>query len=104
MSEPPAARPWFRPKTFGYGATPNTWEGWLATILFVFLILATSALGDPSDAARPRSAQVLLALKAMLGLADVRLGIVPMMSIIAAETVAFIAFARWKSRGPWFRG
>jgi hypothetical protein len=23
---------WFRPKNYGYGATPVTWEGWLATI------------------------------------------------------------------------
>ncbi len=25
------ARCWFRPKCYGYGATPVTWEGWLAT-------------------------------------------------------------------------
>jgi hypothetical protein len=23
-----ANRYWFRPKTFGYGASPTTWEGW----------------------------------------------------------------------------
>lgn len=23
---------WFRPKTYGYGATPVTWEGWAITI------------------------------------------------------------------------
>jgi len=23
---------WFRPKSFGYGATPMTWEGWALTI------------------------------------------------------------------------
>jgi hypothetical protein len=22
-------RYWFRQKTFGYGATPNTWQGWV---------------------------------------------------------------------------
>ena len=22
---------WFRQKTFGYGATPNTWQGWVLT-------------------------------------------------------------------------
>lgn len=101
MSEPSAGRPWFRPKDFGYGATPVTWEGWLATILFVLLVLATTALGDPRGAASPRSVHVLLALKAMLGLTDVRLGIVQMLSIIAAEFIAFIAFARWKTSGPW---
>jgi hypothetical protein len=25
-------RYWFRQKTFGYGATPNTWQGWLLTV------------------------------------------------------------------------
>ena len=23
---------WFRPKSFGYGATPVTWQGWLFTL------------------------------------------------------------------------
>jgi hypothetical protein len=31
-------RYWFRQKRFGYGATPNTWEGWLVTALFVLLV------------------------------------------------------------------
>ena len=25
-------RYWFRPKRFGYGATPVTWEGWALTL------------------------------------------------------------------------
>ena len=25
-------RYWFRQKSFGYGATPNTWQGWLLTV------------------------------------------------------------------------
>jgi len=24
---------WFRQKKFGYGATPNTWQGWMLTIV-----------------------------------------------------------------------
>jgi hypothetical protein len=28
-------RYWFRPKSFGYGATPVTWEGWLLTLASV---------------------------------------------------------------------
>jgi hypothetical protein len=35
---------WFKPKTYGYGATPSNWKGWLATLVFVALILATSLL------------------------------------------------------------
>ena len=26
------AKYWFRQKSFGYGATPNTWQGWLLSI------------------------------------------------------------------------
>ncbi|MDB5419524.1 MAG: uncharacterized protein JWP50_2943 [Phenylobacterium sp.] len=96
-----AGRAWFRPKHFGYGATPSTWEGWLATLLFVLLIVATTALGDPRGAASPSSVHVLLIFKGLLGLTEVRLGIAPMLSIIAAESVAFVAFTRWKSSGPW---
>jgi len=30
----PPLRPgyWFRPKAFGWGATPATWQGWLLTL------------------------------------------------------------------------
>jgi hypothetical protein len=27
-----ASRPWFRPKRYGYGATPASWEGWAVTL------------------------------------------------------------------------
>jgi hypothetical protein len=36
------ARYWFRPKQYGYGATPVTWEGWAFTLLVAVLIAATS--------------------------------------------------------------
>ena len=36
--------PWFRRKTFGYGWTPASWEGWVATLLFV---LACIGISDP---------------------------------------------------------
>jgi hypothetical protein len=26
------ARYWFRQKKFGYGATPNSWQGWAVTV------------------------------------------------------------------------
>ncbi len=26
------AQYWFRQKRFGYGATPNSWQGWLLTV------------------------------------------------------------------------
>jgi len=33
---------WFRPKRYGYGATPVTWQGWAVTILVVLVVAAAS--------------------------------------------------------------
>lgn len=41
-------RGWFGPKAFGWGASPATWEGWLATALFV-LALGATGLIQPDD-------------------------------------------------------
>ena len=30
---------WFKPKTFGYGATPTTWEGWAVVGVYSLLIM-----------------------------------------------------------------
>jgi|TARA_B100001964_G_scaffold242946_1_gene319352 hypothetical protein len=31
---------WFKPKRYGYGATPSSWEGWLITIFFILVIMS----------------------------------------------------------------
>jgi hypothetical protein len=43
---------WFRPKTYGYGATPSSWQGWLAVAAFlaVEVGLAWAILGFDEDA------------------------------------------------------
>ncbi len=33
---------WFRPKRYGWGASPANWKGWLATAVFVVLVLAVN--------------------------------------------------------------
>ena len=35
-------RYWFRPKRYGYGATPITWEGWAVTLGTVLAMVAVS--------------------------------------------------------------
>ena len=52
------SRYWFLPKTYGYGATPSTWEGWVATLVFAVVfgaltIVAANPLlvGLPADRA-----------------------------------------------------
>jgi hypothetical protein len=33
---------WFAPKRYGWGATPNTWQGWVLTIGFVAILILLS--------------------------------------------------------------
>jgi small-conductance mechanosensitive channel len=35
---------WFKPKTFGYGATPATWEGWTVMAIYGAIILACAVV------------------------------------------------------------
>jgi hypothetical protein len=39
------ARYWFRQRSFGYGATPNTWQGWALTVIGVLLTCAVVMFG-----------------------------------------------------------
>jgi len=39
-------RYWFRQKRFGYGATPNTWQGWLFTIISAALTVGVIIAAD----------------------------------------------------------
>ncbi len=38
---------WFKPKAFGYGATPATWQGWLLVAAFVLLVGVVARLALP---------------------------------------------------------
>jgi hypothetical protein len=33
---------WFKPKRYGYGATPTTWQGWAVTLGTVLVMVAVS--------------------------------------------------------------
>jgi len=35
-------RYWFRPKRYGYGATPISWEGWAVTLATVLAMVVVS--------------------------------------------------------------
>lgn len=36
--------PWFRPRKFGVGWTPMTWEGWLVTLLGIAFVTGANLL------------------------------------------------------------
>jgi hypothetical protein len=45
---------WFRPKQYGYGATPTTWQGWAMTIVATLVVIAATAWLTTLTAIDPR--------------------------------------------------
>ena len=74
-------RYWFRQKSFGYGATPNTWQGWLLTIVSLALLFAVVLLGP--------------------AIRDNALRVVWMVLGIAINLGVFIYIAWKKTEGGW---
>ncbi len=37
---------WFKPKTYGYGFCPITWEGWFTTIILIALIILSAYINN----------------------------------------------------------
>ena len=74
---------WFKPKSYGYGATPITWEGWAVTFATVIVVagsvIAMNLLVDKSNAV----AWLLWA------------------AVIAAVTWWFVQFCRRRTDGKW---
>ena len=75
------SRYWFRQKTFGYGATPSTWQGWALTVLSCLLVFGVVAFGP---AIRDNS---LRALWLVLG--------------IPVVLIPFCILAHAKTEGGW---
>jgi hypothetical protein len=77
------ARYWFRPRRYGYGATPVTWEGWALTV-------AVAAI-------------VAISVAAMNLLADrVNFAVwIAWAAIIAALVVSFVRISRQRTDGEW---
>ncbi len=55
---------WFRPKAYGYGATPNTWQGWAVVAASVIVIVAAALVILPYRAQNPAALIVFLAVEA----------------------------------------
>lgn len=44
-------RGWFGPKAWGWGASPASWEGWLATLLMIVGLVVAGLFLHPADGA-----------------------------------------------------
>jgi hypothetical protein len=78
---------WFKPHTYGYGATPANWKGWAATGSFVIGMMAASYL--------------LLAWERATGIGVGALRIAVWALAIPMLTVGFVVLARAKTDGQW---
>lgn len=55
------AKFWFKPKPYGWGAQPSTWQGWLATAVFVAILFGeTAMLLGLGSGVQPSNADVAL--------------------------------------------
>lgn len=66
-------KPWFRPKLYGYGFTPVSWEGWLTTAVFAAALIAAVELiprliGDPLLGAAAAAAAACLLIAALFAI------------------------------------
>jgi hypothetical protein len=77
------ARYWFKPRRYGYGATPVTWEGWVLTVavaaIVAISVVAMNLLADRANFA------VWIAWAA----------------IIAAMVISFVRISRQRTDGEW---
>jgi hypothetical protein len=72
---------WFKPKKFGYGATPSTWQGWAVTGAYCLIVW-----GSAAAMVAHRGSGLALAIST---------------SIIVAATVALVAVGVKKTAGRW---
>ena len=53
---------WFKPKRYGYGATPVTWQGWAITLAFAAVVITATIAARTLGAGEPWAAVALLAI------------------------------------------
>jgi VIT1/CCC1 family predicted Fe2+/Mn2+ transporter len=78
-----AGRYWFRPKTYGYGATPITWEGWAVTIGVALLVAGS-----------------ILLMKGLVDRGNVVAWLV-WAAVVAGVVLGFVRFSRARTDGEW---
>jgi hypothetical protein len=72
---------WFKPREYGYGATPVTWEGWAVTVVTMFIVVLASMLAPVLGQGRSGGFTAL---------------VVDVLAI-----AAFIMISRMKTDGEW---
>jgi hypothetical protein len=78
---------WFKPKMYGYGATPSDWKGWAAVAVYAVAILALTLplLAWPGE--MPAGPKIWQAVTWAI--------------MVTLLTLGFIRFTRTKTDGQW---
>jgi hypothetical protein len=76
-------RYWFKPRRYGYGAAPATWEGWLVTALAAAIVAGS-----------------LVAMNLWVDRANFSAWIVWAV-LMAAFALCFVEFCRRRTDGEW---
>jgi hypothetical protein len=75
---------WFKPKTYGYGATPTNWKGWAFSFVYaVLLAIVLMTMVLPVAGGRPE-------WSVFVGLA-----------LVAGLSASFWQFAKARTDGEW---
>ena len=74
---------WFKPKSYGYGATPVTWQGWAVTLAAVIVVAGSVVAMNRLVAQSNAVAWLTWA------------------ALIAAATWWFVQFCRRRTDGEW---
>lgn len=73
-------KPWFRPKSFGYGAgLPITWQGWLVTLCYLAAVIGLGLLAEGKSG------------PALVGV----------ITLILLLSVIFVLIAKARTEGGW---
>ena len=74
---------WFKPKRYGYGATPVTWEGWVATVVLAVIVAGS-----------------IVAMNLLVDRANV-VAWLTWAALVAAAIFLFAQFSRRKTDSEW---
>ena len=78
---------WFRPKRWGYGAVPVTWQGWAAIDVYAAVLLVAT-LGYAAALTEASTGPALAATAIWLG-------------FLLIWTLGFLGLARARTDGEW---
>jgi len=73
---------WFKPKRYGFGAAPSSWQGWALTIAYVAIVAALGAWMGAEEG-------------------EVATRALPFIATVLALTILFVGIAWRTTEGGW---